>query len=155
MVALWHISTSGYIAPYGYFMAYQHKWLYSAINNPYKACFLLKVVNLAYGWWWRWWWCSFRIPAGPFGFLLNLTTSRAALGGSLVLDFHHWSHSPRGNPYLPSLFAFTTCKRTLRFNSTHAKITGAIVDKLAEQLSEIILLLNVNVKSLFIISVSA
>ena len=39
------------------------------------------------GWWWWCWWWSFMVPAGQ-------ATSRTALGGSWVLNFHHWWYSP-------------------------------------------------------------
>ena len=40
------------------------------------------------------------------GFLLGLASSRAALGGSWVLDFTTDGIAPAGNPYLPPLVAF-------------------------------------------------
>ena len=60
-------------------MAHQHKWLYSAIKVN-KECYLSFKSSL-----------SNTIDDGDdvSGFLLGLATSRAALGGSWVLDVHY------------------------------------------------------------------
>ena len=60
-----------------------------------------------------------HLPRDILGFLFGLATSRAALVDSLVLDFHHWWHSPSRQFYLPLLVAFTACRRAQGFNSTH------------------------------------
>ena len=54
------------------------------------------------------------------GFLLRLATSCAALGGSCIIDFHHWWYSPRRySPTCLHYSPFTTCRRTQRNYSAH------------------------------------
>ena len=54
------------------------------------------------------------------GFLLGMATSRAALGGSWVLDFYHWWYSPsRESPTCLHLVTFYDMqeKTTVQFYS--------------------------------------
>ena len=56
------------------------------------------------------------------GFLLGLTTSLAALGGSSVLDFHHWWYSPI--MHLPPWVAFYDMQENTAVQFCHPETAG-------------------------------
>ena len=56
------------------------------------------------------------------GFLLGLTTSLVALGGSSVLDFHHWWYSPI--MHLPPLVAFYDMQENTAVQFYHPEAAG-------------------------------
>ena len=96
MVALRHISTCGYI---------------NAIRNYYKACSLLKVVNIEYD-------CDGDNDYDLSGFLLGLATSCAALDGFCIRHSPlHDGIAPAGN-HIPVSISRLLRYATQRFYST-------------------------------------
>ena len=60
-------------------------------------------------------------------FLLGLATSRAALGGSWVFDFHHrWYSRSKQSPTCLHYSPFMTYRKTQQFNYTRPETTGGL-----------------------------